>query len=116
MNGRIKIQRVRGGKMNKTLFVFLVGIGIAAAQNPTPDQARQIELQKEAMRRAEAQAQAFTILGFPMLNPARPVPILWPPLNGERLIAAINSLCSNCCQGSVAVSFHTFSANAPAWK
>jgi hypothetical protein len=32
------------------------------------------------MRRAEAQAQAFTILGFPTLNPVRPVPILWPPL------------------------------------
>jgi len=62
--------------MSKTSFavVFLIGIGIAAAQTPTPsDQARQ-------MRRAEAQSQAFTILGFPTLNPARPVPILWPSL------------------------------------
>jgi hypothetical protein len=41
--------------MNKALFaVFLIGLGIAAAQTP-PDQARQIELQKEAMRKAEAQ-------------------------------------------------------------
>jgi len=32
------------------------------------------------MRRAEAQAQAITILGFPMLNPVRPIPILQPPL------------------------------------
>jgi hypothetical protein len=39
--------------MNKALFgVFL--IGIVAAQTP-PDQARQIELQKEAMRKAEVQ-------------------------------------------------------------
>jgi hypothetical protein len=65
--------------MNKALFaVFLVEI-VAAAQTPPPDQAQQIQLQKEA-RRAEAQAQAFTILGFPTLNPVRPVPILWPPL------------------------------------
>ena len=35
--------------MNKALFaVFLIGLGIAAAQTP-PDQARQIELKKEAM-------------------------------------------------------------------
>ena len=41
--------------MNKALFaVFLIGLGIAAAQTP-PDQARQIELQKEAMRKAEVQ-------------------------------------------------------------
>jgi hypothetical protein len=79
INGRIKIQRVCGGKMNKALFaVFL--IAATAAQTPLPDQTRQLELQKEAMRRAEAQAQAFTILGFPTLNPVRPVPILWPPL------------------------------------
>ena len=46
--------------MNKTLFVFLIGIGIVGAQTPTPsDQARQIELKKEA------QGQAFTILGVP---------------------------------------------------
>jgi hypothetical protein len=66
-------------KNHRALFavVFLIGIGIAAGQTPTPsDQARQ----KEAMRRAEAQAEAFTILGFPMMNPARRVPILWPPL------------------------------------
>jgi hypothetical protein len=63
-------------KIHRALFavVFLVGI-VAAAQTPTPAVLpRQIELQKEA------QAQAFTILGFPMMNPGRPVPILWPPL------------------------------------
>jgi hypothetical protein len=68
--------------MNKTLFaiVFLIEIK-AAAQNPTtPDQAHQIQLQKEAMRRAEAQAQAFTILGFPTLSPLHPIFILQPPL------------------------------------
>jgi len=66
-------------RLLKTLFaVFL--IATAAAQTPPPDPARQIQLQKEAMRRAEAQAQAFTILGFPMLNPLRPVPILQSPL------------------------------------
>jgi len=38
--------------MNKALFVvFLIEIGIAAAQTP-PDQSRQIERDKEAMRRA----------------------------------------------------------------
>jgi hypothetical protein len=60
----------------KTLFaVFLIGVGITGAQTPTPAVLpRQIEVQKEA------QAEVFTILGFPMMNLARPVPILWPPL------------------------------------
>jgi hypothetical protein len=59
--------------------VFLIEI-VPAAQTPPPDQARQLKLKKETMRRAEAQTPAFTILGFPMLNPVRPDPILWPPL------------------------------------
>ena len=63
------LQRVRSGKMNKTLFAVFIGIGIASAQTPPPDQARQVQLQKEAMRRAAAQVQAFTILGFPTLSP-----------------------------------------------
>src|SRR4029077_19590464 len=51
MNGRIKIKRVRADKMNKALLaVFLIEMGIAAAQPPPPsDQTRQIELQKEAI-------------------------------------------------------------------
>ena len=66
--------------MNKALFaaVFLIAIGIAAAQNPTPpDQARQIELQKEAMRRA-ARSAPVKIIGFPTLRPLRPLRILGP--------------------------------------
>ena len=66
--------------MNKALFVLFIGIEIAAAQTPQPDQARQIQLQKEAMDRAEAQAQVFTILGFPTLSPLHPIFILQPPL------------------------------------
>jgi len=59
----------------KTLFaVFL--IATAAAQTPPPGQARQTEVQKEAMRRTEAQAQAFTILGWPTLTPVGPIIIL----------------------------------------
>ena len=67
--------------MNKAVFaaVFLVGLGIAAAQTP-PDQARQIELQKEAMRRA-ARSAPVKIIGSPTLVPAHPVPILLPPLS-----------------------------------
>jgi len=56
------LQWVRGGKMKKALFaVFLVGIGIAAAQTP-PDQ-------KEAMRRA-ARSARVKIIGWPTLTPA----------------------------------------------
>jgi hypothetical protein len=79
MIGCIKIQRVRGIKMNKALFavVFLIGLGIAAAQTP-PDPARQIEVQKEAMRRA-ARSESVKILGSPTLSPIQPVRIL-PPL------------------------------------
>ena len=59
--------------MNEVLFaVFLVVIGIAAAQTPPPDQARQIELQKEAMRKAAP----FKIIGWPTLTPAGPIRIL----------------------------------------
>jgi len=60
----------------KALFaaVFLIGIGIAAAQTP-PDHARQIELQKEDMRRA-ARLAPVKIIGFPTLRPLRPPRIL----------------------------------------
>ena len=61
--------------MSKALFaVFL--IGIVAAQTP-PDRARQIELQKEAMRRA-ARSTPVKIIGFPKLRPLRPLRILGP--------------------------------------
>jgi hypothetical protein len=78
----MKIQRnstrVRGGKMNKALFaVFLVGIGTAAPQTPPPDQTRQIQLQKEALRRA-ARSAPVKIIGFPTLRPLRPPRILGP--------------------------------------
>jgi hypothetical protein len=65
--------------MNKALFaVFLIGIGIAAAQTP-PDQERQSQLQKEAMRSA-APSAPVKIIGYPTLRPLRPIPILQPPL------------------------------------
>jgi hypothetical protein len=80
INGCIKIQRVRGIKMNKALFavVFLIGLGIAAAQTP-PDPARQIEVQKEALRRA-VRSEPVKIIGSPTLVPLHPVRIL-PPLS-----------------------------------
>jgi uncharacterized membrane protein len=66
--------------MNKALFaVFLIGIGIAAAQTPPPDQERQSQLQKEAMRSA-ARSAPVKIIGYPTLRPFRPIPILQPPL------------------------------------
>jgi len=75
--------------MKKALFaVFLMGIGIVAGQTP-PDQARQIELEKEAMRRAEAQRiheaidrerERLRFIGFPTLTPAQPIIIMQPPL------------------------------------
>jgi hypothetical protein len=63
--------------MNEMFSIFLIGLGIAAAQTP-PDQARQIETQKEAMRRV-ARAAPVKILGSPTLVPVQPVRIL-PPL------------------------------------
>ena len=74
--------------MNKALFaVFL--IAATAAQTPLPDQTRQLELQKEAMRRAEAQAQAFTILGFPDAEsrPAGSHPLAAAQENGQQMTA-----------------------------
>jgi len=67
INGCIKIQRVRGIKMNKALFavVFLIGLGIAAAP----------EVQKEAMRRA-ARSAPVKIIGVPTLVPVQPVRII----------------------------------------
>jgi hypothetical protein len=67
--------------MNKALFAVFLPIGIATvpAQNPTPaDQAHQIELQKEAMRKA-ARSAPVKIIGWPTLTPAGPIRIL-PPL------------------------------------
>ena len=66
--------------MSKALFAvfLLIGIGIATAQTP-PEQARQIELQKEATRRA-ARSAPVKIIGFPTLVPLHPIPILQPPL------------------------------------
>jgi hypothetical protein len=63
--------------MNKALIaVFLIGLRIAAAQNPPPpDQARQIELKKEAMRRA-ARSAPVKIIGSPTLVRVQPIPIL----------------------------------------
>ena len=59
--------------MNKALFAaFLIGIEIAAAQTP-PDQARQIEAQKETMRRA-ARSAPVKIIGYPTLRPLRADP------------------------------------------
>ncbi len=70
--------------MNKALFAvfLLIGIGIAAAQTPA-DQARQKELQKEAMRRA-ARSAPVKIIGSPTLTPFYPVLILQPPLLAPR--------------------------------
>ena len=68
---------MKNSELLQALFgVFL--IATAAAQNPTPDQARQLELQKEAMRRA-AQSAPVKIIGWPTLRPLRPIRIL-PPL------------------------------------
>jgi len=49
----------------KTLFaaVFLIEI-VGAAQTPTPDQTRQIELQKEYLRLSVARS-ASVLIGFP---------------------------------------------------
>jgi hypothetical protein len=55
-NDCIKIQRVRGGKMNEMFSIFLIGLGMAAAP----------EVQKEALRRA-AQPGPVKILGSPTL-------------------------------------------------
>jgi hypothetical protein len=63
--------------MNEMFSIFLIGLGIAAAQTP-PDQARQVEAQKEAMRRA-ARSAPVKIIGSPTLTPAQPVRII-PPL------------------------------------
>jgi hypothetical protein len=63
--------------MNEMLFAVL----IATAQTP-PDQPRQIEVQKKAMRRA-AQSAPVKIIGVPTLTPAHPVPILLPRLQLE---------------------------------
>jgi len=87
MNGCIQgpliIRRVRGGKMNKALFaVFLIGIGITAAQTP-PDQARQkaeaqrIDQERESLRQSAARSVPV-IIGWPTLSPAGPVPIFRP--------------------------------------
>jgi hypothetical protein len=62
--------------MNKALFaVFLVVIATAAAQTPTPAPERQIEPQKEAMRKA-ARSGPFKIIGWPTLTPAEPIRII----------------------------------------
>jgi hypothetical protein len=60
--------------MNKPLFagVVLIAIGIAAAQTP-PDQTRQIERDKEAMRRA-ARSAPFKIIGSPTPVRVQPIP------------------------------------------
>jgi len=68
INDCIKIQRVRGGKMNEMFSIFLIGLGMAAAP----------EVQKEALRRA-AQPEPVKILGSPTLVPLHPVRII-PPL------------------------------------
>jgi hypothetical protein len=69
--------------MNKTLFaVFLIGIGIAAAQTP-PDQARQTEAQKKVMRRA-ARSAPVKIIGSPTLLPAQQVRIIQPVKQMEK--------------------------------
>jgi len=68
--------------MNKALFgVFLIGI-VAAAQTP-PDQARQIELQKEKEREGLRQSAARSspvFIGVPTLGPLYPIIIMQPPL------------------------------------
>jgi hypothetical protein len=67
--------------MSKPLFagIVLIAIGIAAAQTSAqtpPDQTRQIERDKEAMRRSAP----FKIIGSPTLVRVQPIPILQPPL------------------------------------
>src|SRR6266576_417762 len=74
----IKIQRnlTRSWRQDEQSFIrrFPYRLGIAAAQTP-PDQARQIELKKEAMRRA-ARSAPVKIIGSPTLVRVQPIPIL----------------------------------------
>jgi len=61
-------------RLLKKLFAVVFLIATAAAQTP-PDQARQIELKKEAMRRA-ARSAPVKIIGSPTLVRVQPIPIL----------------------------------------
>ncbi len=69
------------GKLAKR-FAVLIGMGIATAQTSAqtpPDQARQIERDKEAMRRA-ARSAPVKFIGSPTLVRVQPIPILLPAL------------------------------------
>jgi hypothetical protein len=72
----MKIQRnlTRSWRQDEQSLIRSFLIGIAAAQTP-PDQARQIELKKEAMRRA-ARSASVKIIGSPTLVRVQPIPIL----------------------------------------
>ena len=69
------------GKLAKR-FAVLIGIGIATAQTTAqtpPDQTRQIERDKEAMRKA-ARSVPFKLIGSQTLVRLWQVPILLPAL------------------------------------
>lgn len=69
-------------QLTKQSFAVLIGMGIAGAQSTTqipPDQVRQIERDKEAIRTA-ALSEPVKLIGSPTLVRAHPIPILWPPL------------------------------------
>ena len=72
----------------RRLFAVLIGMGIATAQTSAqtpPDQTRQIERDKEAMRRA-ARSAPVKFIGVPTLTPAQPIkflPILLKPCHAD---------------------------------
>jgi hypothetical protein len=76
-----RLQKQTWVELAKRLAV-LIGMGIATAQisaQTPPDQTRQIERDKEAMRRA-ARSGLVKFIGSPTLVRVQPIPMLWPSL------------------------------------